>query len=319
MTSRLGLTFPIWPTDVRRSCELARRAEALGYTDAWSAETAGPDGLAVATALGVVTETMRIGCAVVPAYTRPPALIAMGALAAQQASAGRFSLGIGASSPTIVERWMGIAFDRPLKQVSETLTAVKAALAGEKVDVAGEKVSIKGFRLETPPEKPVPLFLAALGPQMMQLAAREADGIALFLAAEEGVRMALAAAPGKDVVARLLCCPDEPVEDIRPIARWQLTPYIAVPAYNRFIAAQGFEREAAAVARLWGEGDRQAALDAVSDELVDALVLMGPAAACKERLESFRAAGLGTPILMLFSPRGADGTGAALEAMSPAA
>jgi probable F420-dependent oxidoreductase len=260
---------------------------------------------------------MRIGCAVIPAYTRPPALIAMGALAAQQASAGRFALGLGASSPTIVERWMGIPFERPLQQVAETLGAVKQALAGEKVDVAGEKVTVKGFRLETPPEKPVPIFLAALGPQMMKLAAEEADGIALFLAAEEGVRLAKKAAPGKEVVARLLCCPDEPVEDIRPVARWQLTPYIAVPAYNRFIAAQGFEKEADEVARLWAAGDRAAALEAVTDELIDALVLLGPAEACKERLDSFREAGLDTPILMLFSPQGAEGTLAAVESMAP--
>ena len=318
MTSRLGLTFPIWPTDVRASCDLARRAEAIGYTDAWSAETSGPDGLAVATALGAVTETMRIGCAVVPAYTRPPALIAMGALAAQQASAGRFCLGIGASSPTIVERWMGIPFEQPLKRVTETLDAVKQALSGEKVKLDGATLQVKGFKLEVPPAEPIPVFLAALGPHMMKLANDEADGIALFLAAEEGVRLATKSAPGKDTVARILCCPDEPVEDIRPIARWQLTPYIAVPAYNRFIAAQGFEKEAQDVARLWGEGDRSGALDAVSDELVDALVLMGPAAECKERLESFREAGLGTPILMLFSPKGAEGTAAALEAMAPA-
>ncbi|MEA2461204.1 MAG: hypothetical protein QOH90_1381 [Actinomycetota bacterium] len=317
MSPRLGLTFPFWPTDVRQSCDVARRAESIGYTDAWSAETAGPDGLAVATALGVVTETMRIGCAVVPAYTRPPALIAMGALAAQQASGGRFCLGIGASSPTIVDHWMGIPFERPLQRVTETLRVVKGALAGDKMHLDGDTLRVKGFKLETPPTAPVPIFLAALGPRMMQLAHDEADGIALFLASEEGVRLAQKAAPGKEVVARLLCCPDEPVEDIRPLARWQLTPYIAVPAYNNFISSQGFEKEAADVARLWGTGDRAAALEAVTDELIDALVLMGPAEACKERLDSFRDAGLGTPILMLFSPKGAEGTIAAVEAMAP--
>jgi hypothetical protein len=90
-----------------------------------------------------------------------------------------------------------------------------------------------------------------------------------------------------------------------------------VPAYNNFISAQGFEKEAADVARLWGTGDRAAALEAVTDELIDALVLMGPAEACKERLDSFRDAGLGTPVLMLFSPKGAEGTLAAVEAMAP--
>lgn len=317
MSPRLGLTFPVWPADVRTSCGLARRAEALGYSDAWSAETAGPDGLAVATALGAVTETMRIGCAVVPVYTRPPALIAMGALAAQQASGGRFCLGIGASSSTIVERWMGIPFERPFERVRETLEVVKQALAGDKVRFEGTSVSSSGFKLEQAPEPPVPIYLAALGPRMMQLAHEEADGIALFLAAEEGVRIAARAAPGTEVIARLLCCPDEPVEDVRQLARWQLTPYVAVPAYNRFISAQGFEEEASGVAAAWGVGDRAAAVEAVSDRLIDALVLMGPAERCKERLGSFREAGLSTPILMLFSGAGAEGTVRALEAMAP--
>ncbi|HEU4480445.1 MAG TPA: LLM class flavin-dependent oxidoreductase, partial [Actinomycetota bacterium] len=140
---------------------------------------------------------------------------------------------------------------------------------------------------------------------------------ALFLGTEEGARLAKKAHPEGEVIGRFLCCPDEPVEDIRPMARWQLAPYIAVPAYNRFIAAQGFEREAAAVAERWAEGDRQGALDAVSDELVEALVLMGPAERCKERLDSLREAGLGTPILMLFSQKGAEGTEAALRSMAP--
>ena len=314
---RLGLTFPIWPHDVRRSAELARMAESLGYTDAWSAETAGPDGLAVASVIGAVTETIRTGCAVVPAFTRSPALIAMGALAAQQASGGRFCLGIGASSPVIVERWMGVPFEKPYSRVADTLRIVRSALAGEKVDVQGETASARGFRLEAPPDRRVPIFLAALGPRMMSLAAEEADGIALFLSSEEGVRLARKAAPEHDILARLMCCPDEDVEEIRPLARWQITPYIAVPAYNRFIAAQGFEEEAAAVATAWGNGDRQAALEAVSDELVEALVLMGPAEACKERIESFREAGLTTPVVMLFSPKGAEGTEAALKALAP--
>ena len=95
------------PFDVRKSCDLVRHAEAIGYTDAWSAESNGPDAFSVASAAGIATETIRIGTAIVPVFTRPPALIAMSTLAAQQACGGRFCLGLGASSQTIVERWMG--------------------------------------------------------------------------------------------------------------------------------------------------------------------------------------------------------------------
>ena len=312
---RLGLTFPLWPFDLRRSCELARRAEDLGYTDAWSAETAGPDGLSVATAIGAVTDTLRVGCAVVPAFTRPPALIAMGALAAHQASGGRFVLGLGASSPVIVGGWMGIPFERPLTRVSETLDAVRRALTGEKLSVDGETVTVKGFKLEAAAE--VPIYLAALGPRMTKLAAEKADGIALYLASEAGVRMAKSGAGSCEVVERIVCCPDEDVEDMKGLLRWQLTPYLAVPAYNRFIAAQGFEAEASAIAARWGEGDRAGALEALSDRLLEALTILGPAAACKERLDSFREAGLDTPILMLLSMKGAEGIEAALTSMAP--
>lgn len=314
---RLGLTLPLWPFDLGRSLEVARRAEEAGYTDIWTAETAGTDGLAAASALGAVTNQARIGCAVVPAYTRSAPLIAMGALAAQQASRGRFRLGVGASSQTIIERWMGLAFERPFTRMSETLEVVKSALSGEKVSFAGQTMQISGFKLEATPEEPIPIYLAALGPRMMKLAAEEADGIALFLAAEAGVRLARERAPDAALMARLPCCPDEPVEEVRGVARWMLAPYVAVPSYNRFLVAQGFEQEAAAVARAWTEGDRSGALEAMSDRLVDALVLMGPAERCRERLASYRDAGLETPVLMLFSQRGGEGTLAAMESLAP--
>lgn len=314
-SGRLGLTFPVWPHDLRRSCELAREAESLGYTDGWTAETAGPDGLAAATAVAIATTSMRIGCAVVPVYTRPPALIAMGALAAHQASSGRFCLGLGASSPVIVERWMGGSFDRPLERVRETVAVLRSAFSGEKVSFEGETLAVDGFRLEAAAD--IPIFLAALGPKMMQLASEKTEGIALFLATEAGISLASKAAPGKEVIARFLCCPDVDASDVRDAARWQITPYIAVPAYNRFIAAQGFDGVARAVADAWARGDRQGALQAVPDELVDALVLLGPADEIKERLASLREAGLDTPILMLFSPDGPEGTEAALRAMAP--
>lgn len=313
---RLGVTFPLFPLNVRDSCEAAKRAEALGYTDAWTAEVSGPDGLSVATAIGAVTEKIRVGCAIVPAFTRPPALLAMGALAAHQASAGRFVLGIGASSPTIVGSWMGIPFEKPLTRVKETLDAVRAALAGDKVTAHADSFSIDGFRLEAPAPE-VPIYLAALGPKMLALAAESADGVALYLGAEEGVRIARRAVGDKEIVERIICVPDVPVEDVVPMLRFQMAPYIAVPAYNRYLQAQGFEAEAGAVAKRWGEGDRKGAVDAITDEMVDALTLLGPAGRCKERLEAFRAAGLDTPILMLMSPSGPEGALQALERMAP--
>jgi alkanesulfonate monooxygenase SsuD/methylene tetrahydromethanopterin reductase-like flavin-dependent oxidoreductase (luciferase family) len=195
---------------------------------------------------------------------------------------------------------------------------VRAAFAGDKVDVEGTTFRVKGFRLDGAPKDQLPIFLAALGPQMMALTQEVADGIVLYLASEEGVRIAARACPGKEIAERILCCPDEDEEQVRGAVRWMMTPYVAVPAYNRFIAAQGFEDEAGQVADAWKNNERDKARDAISDRLIDALVITGPADKCKERLESFREAGLTTPILAPFSLTGEPSrVRAALEALAP--
>ena len=318
MSQRLGLTVPVLPFDVRKSCEIAKRSEDIGYTDAWSAEASGTDGFSVAAAVGVSTETLRIGCAIVPVFTRPPALIAMSTLSAHQACGGRFCLGLGASSPVIVERWMGLDYDRPVTRMRESIAAIRQALTGDKTDLDGDTVKVKGFRLEQSVTEPVPLFLAALGPRMLALAEEVADGVALFLTSEEGVRLAKKGAPSCETVARLICFIGDEPDEVRGFARWLIAPYLVVPGYNRFIAHQGYEDIAATVATKWGAGDRQGALDAITDDLVDALVIAGPAGACKERIESFRDAGLDTPILMLLSQKGPQTIESAITDMAPA-
>jgi probable F420-dependent oxidoreductase len=316
MIQRLGVTVPLPGFNVRSACDLARRAEELGYTDAWSAEVSGPDAFSVASAVGVSTSSLRIGCAIAPVFTRPPALIAMSALAASQASEGRFCLGLGASTPTIVENWMGVEFERPLQRMRETIEVVKGALAGGKVDFDGGSARVKGFRLEGAPAS-VPIFIAALGPKMMALANEQADGIALYAVSEEGVRLAKQAAPGLELAARLICLPDQDVDEVREFARFLLTPYIAADGYNSWIARQGFEQEATAVKTSWDSRDRAGAVAAVSDRLIDALVISGPATACKERVESFREAGLDTPILLFIAQGGPDQARQMMEAMAP--
>ena len=317
MTKRLGLTVPVLPFDVRKSCEIAKRAEDLGYTDAWSAEASGTDGFSVAAAVGVSTESMRIGCAIVPVFTRPPALLAMSTLAAHQACAGRFCLGLGASSPVIVERWMGLSYDRPVTRMRESIAAMRAALTGDKTDFEGETVTVRGFRMAEAVTGKVPLFLAALGPKMLALAEEVADGVALFLTSEEGVRLAKKGAPSCETVARLICFVGDEPDEVRDFARWLIAPYLVVPGYNGFIARQGYEDVAASVATKWAAGDRQGALEAITDEVVDALVICGPVEACKERIESFRDAGLDTPVLMLLSQKGPEAVEKAVSAMAP--
>ena len=317
MENRLGFSPPLLGSTVRASAELAREAEDLGYTDAWTAETSGPDAFSVAAAVAVSTSSMRIGCAITPVYTRPPALIAMSALAVQQAADGRFCLGLGVSSPVIVGSWMGQRYEKPLTRMSETVEVVKKALAGEKVTYHGETIAVAGFRLDGAPIE-VPIYLAALGPKMLALADKEADGIALYLATEEGIRIAREHAPGKEIVERIMCIPDEPVDEVRNFVRWLTAPYLGVEGYNNYIAAQGYEDVAKNLAAAWASGDRDAARAAIPDELIDKLVLMGSSEACKERLDELRAAGLDTPVLLFLSTQGPEAVDKAFRAMAPA-
>ncbi len=317
MDVRLGLTIPALPLSVRESCALAREAEALGYTDAWTMESGGTDGFSVATALGVSTERLRIGTAIVPVYTRPPALLAMSAMTAAQACDGRFCLGLGASSETIVERWMGIPYERPVVRIRETLDVLDRAFAGEKVNFEGETVRVHGFRMEQTPQQRVPIFLAALGPRMRRLAVERGDGIALFFMNEEGVRLTAKEAPDLELMARVMCFVDEPIDDVRNMARWLLTPYATVPGYNAFLRAQGLEAEADAIATAWAAGDRKGAGAAVSDRMIDELVVHGSAQDCKDRITSFREAGLHTPVLMFLTTRGPEAIRSAVATLAP--
>jgi probable F420-dependent oxidoreductase len=302
--------------DVRAAADVGAEAESLGYTDLWAAEVSGTDGLAVCSAIGVKTSSARIGVAITPVYSRPPALLAMGAAAAQQASGGRFTLGLGASTPTIVEGWMGQSFERPIGRMRETIEVLRRAWSGEKVDHDGT-FTARGFRMEAPLEKPVPIFLAALGPQMLQLARDEADGVVLFATSEQGVRLAREAVPDKELVARLIVVPGGDAAQVHPFAQWMLAPYIAAPGYNPWIARQGFEREAEAISNAWSSGDRATAREAVTERLIEALVLYGEPARIKDRLASFYDAGLSTPILMLISQEGPEALRSAIESLAP--
>src|SRR3954467_14649096 len=121
MGGRWGLTLPLPGLTLSAHEELIKRAEATGYTDFWSGETNGPDGFTPLALAAAWTERVRLGTGVVGVFQRGPALLAQQAAALADGSGGRFALGIGASSDRIVEGWNGIAFEKPLSKVSETV------------------------------------------------------------------------------------------------------------------------------------------------------------------------------------------------------
>jgi probable F420-dependent oxidoreductase len=305
-----GLTVPLHGHTVAEMGEIAREAEALGYTDLWSVETTVVDGFAPLVFAAAHTSTVRLGTAVVPSFTRGPATLALSAAGCEQAAPGRFVLGIGCSTAAMVEGWNGILFERPLSSVRDAVLRVRLALAGERMPLRpGDR---GGFRLDMPPGPHVPIFVAALRPRMLRLAGAIADGVILNFLPVEAVPAALAEvrrgaesasrnADDIDVVARLTVCADGDTAAIRAAARRILAGYVTSPFYQAALRWMGLGRLLDPVVLAWDAGDRATALGSISDELIDRLLVIGDAGACRRRIAAYRDAGVRVPCLAPFS------------------
>ncbi|TDD81386.1 LLM class F420-dependent oxidoreductase [Actinomadura rubrisoli] len=316
---RWGLTIPLTGLPLGEHRDLLAGLSDLGYTDAWSAETNGTDAFTPLALASQWAPSLRLGPAIVPVYTRGPALLAQHAATLADLAPGRFVLGIGASSDTIVERWNGIPFDEPYKRTRDTLRFLRKALAGEKVKEDFETFSVKGFKLETAPATPPPIVLAALRPGMLRLAAREADGaISNWLAPHDvrTVRAELGDAP--ELMARLFVCPTDDAGEARAIGRRLIAAYMTVPVYRAFHTWLGRGEVLRPMNEAWAAGDRKKALEVIPDEVVDDLIVHGSPAACRDRVREYVAAGLTTPVLAVV-PGGGLSPSEAVRALAPSA
>ncbi len=304
-----GLTVPNIGTPLLDHEALVRQLPQWGYTDAWSAETAGADAF-VPLALSATWEpTLRLGTAIVPVFTRGPALIAMSAATMATVAPGRFVLGLGTSSPVIVGNWNGIDFDEPYKKARDVLRIVKQALAGERVDGTFDTVTIKRFKLEQVPATPPKIMLAALRPQMLRLAGREADGAILnWLAASDVEQCLEAIGTQTDTVARIFVCPSEDADYARMVGRTLISTYLTVPAYAAFHDWLGRGEALREMHEKWAAGDRKGAAAAVPDDVVDALVLHGSPEEVRDQVQAYQDAGVATPVIALLPTPDADVT-----------
>ncbi|HWB70499.1 MAG TPA: LLM class F420-dependent oxidoreductase [Solirubrobacterales bacterium] len=307
---RWGLTLPLPATSLADHEEHVKRAEAAGYTDLWSGETAGPDGFTPLTLSAAWTERVRLGTGIVGVFQRGPALLAQEAAALADASGGRFVLGIGSSSDRIVEGWNGIPFEKPLTRVRETLDFLETALAGER--------TATGFKLEAAPAHRVPIVLAALRGKMLELAVERAAGAFTNFLPLSGLPKVTAqlggAAEDFELLCRFFCIPGER-EQVEPIARFMFSSYITVPVYAAFYRWLGLGEQIAPMVAAWEEGDRQAAAAAAPWELIEDMFVFGTPEEMKERLAAFVAGGITLPILTpIVTP---DRLSETIEALAP--
>ena len=320
--ARWGITVP-FDVPLHEHRKLFELLENLGYTDVWSGESDGLDGFSPLLLAAAWTSSLRVGTAIIPAYTRGPALIAQSAAALAEAAPGRCAIGIGTSSDVIVGKWNGIPFTDPYLRARDTLRFLREALAGQRVDRDYGTFAVRGFRLTRPVPDPPPLYLAALRAGMLQLAGRAADGVIVNWLAAEDVPVVVgqvrgpagAAADRKVVAARIFVCPTEDVAAVRAIGRRAIAAYLNVAVYAEFHRWLGRAPVLRGMWDAWQAGDRKAALAEIPDDLVDNLIVHGSPQACREHIRRYVEAGVTLPIIALIGPYG--DLSAAIRGLAP--
>ncbi len=307
--SPYGLTIPA-PGSLHSQQSFYRELVELGYTDVWSAESNGAEGLIPLALAAAWAPELRLGTAILPAYTRSPALMAQSAATMADAAPGRVAFGIGSSSNVIVENWNGIPFEEPYKRVRDTVRFLKDALSGEKITEDYDSFSIKGFRLGLVPEQPPKLLVAALREGMLRLAGREADGaIVNWLSPDDVTTVAGIVneqGPDREVVARIFVCPSEDREAVIAGGRYTLAAYLNVPVYKAFHQWLGRDELLGAHWERWDAGDRQGALGEIPESVVDDLIVHGSPDQCRERISQYMKNGITTPTLAVMPFGGID-------------
>jgi probable F420-dependent oxidoreductase len=281
------MTLPL-PGHLHAQREKVAELADLGYTDVWSAESDGADAFTPLAMVAAWEPRLRLGTAIVPAYTRAPACLAQSVASMADAAPGRFAIGIGSSSNVIVERWNGVPFEKPYQRVRDVVRFLREALEGEKISKSYDSFTVEGFRLGVRPEVKPQILVAALRERMLRLAGQEADGAIInWLSAEDVRRVAeivTAQGPDKEIVCRIFVCPSEDAETVREGAKRAIAAYLNVPVYAAFHDWLGRGDVLRPMWDAWAAGDRKGALAAIPDSLVDELIVHGSYEECRKQI-----------------------------------
>lgn len=315
---RLGIVLSPFASLPAADFLAAAREADRRYDTAWIGEVSGADAFTLMTLIVSHTERLRAASAVVPVQTRTPIVLGLTAVTMDHAAPGRVALGLGLSSRTIVEQWHGLKFSPSLEQIREAVQIVRGVMSGERVNFEGTFYRVRNFRLTSPPPaRPVPIVLAALGPEMLQLAGEIADGVLLnwippeavpgsIAKLEAGARRAGRTLANFEIASFIrTCVTDDPGPARETLAR-DITGYAIVDVYASFFHTAGYGGETEAVNAAWKAGDRAGAVRQISPRMLEGLGVVGPEAYCRERLAAFTRAGLTMPVVLPFVPAGAD-------------
>ena len=301
----LGLIFIGGDTTVREITTIAQQAEQSGFASACMAE-AWRSGWVPLTAMASATSTIRLGTYVLNAYGHSPLFTGMSAVDFNEFSGGRLMLGIGGGNRIINEQWQGIEHARVLTKMREYVTLLKIIARtrlGETVNYKGKVHSMEWSPAIDPGDTPYEVYLAAVFPKMLKVAAQVADGIGAGATLSAGYlrdvlkpqAAAAAIAADRDPASLKwtavgIIAADADRERARRAAREAICHLYAPlphPYYEYTMREQGFGAAADALLKLMPAGKLEAAVDAIPDECVDQLVIAGTVEDCLERLASY--------------------------------
>jgi F420-dependent oxidoreductase-like protein len=312
---------------------MVQEADRLGYHSVWSAEAYGSDAVTTLTWLAAQTSRIKVGTAIMQIPARTPTLTATTALSLDQLTGGRFLLGLGVSGPQVVEGWHGVPFGKPLQRTREYVDIVRAVWRREKpVEFTGEYYQIpytgpgatglgKPLKSILHGRPDIPIYLAAIGPRNVALAAEIADGwLPIFFSPErmgvfrEALDAGFRAAGGGKSLERFDVAPTVPVilgadaQACRDVVKPRLALYVGGMGargrnfYNDLVRRYGYDGAANTIQDLYLSGRKDEAAAAVPDALVDEIALCGPRERIRERLSRWTGSGVTTMICGMAQP-----------------
>jgi coenzyme F420-dependent oxidoreductase len=300
--SERDIVVPSGMDDIDDVATMAIHAEDHGYDRISLPEVTGRDGVTLLAILADRTDTIGLSNDVFSPWARSPAILGQTGVTLQEASDGRYRMGLGASSPDLTEKWHLAEFDRPLRRLREAIDIVNQVTRGERVDYDGEYFSGGGLELRGVEPAEVPVDVAALGPKAVELAGRFADGWVPQLFTPDSLADRMADfrrgadlgdrdPTGLRVAVTVRSCALEDRERARDLARKQIAFLVGAygPYYRKSVSDQGFDAETDRIYDAWTDGDRGEAIAAVTDEMVETLVAVGTPEEARETAARFEA------------------------------
>lgn len=274
----------------------------------WVPESWGRESFVTLGAISQVTKRVRLGTSIISIYSRTPGTVAMAATTLDMLSGDRSIIGLGTSTPAIVENWHGVKFERPVHRMKEYVECLRLMASGGRVNYSGQFFRVNNFKImHQPQRKQIPIFVAAVNKKMVSLAIKLADGVLLYLRPHDELKKTTAELRQNtkernfEIASSFICAlSDKEPEKARKRAAKTLAFYVAVGKYySRFLSENGFKSEVERIIAAYGKGDADSAAKLVPDRMLDSLTICGSGEECRKSLAKFVSAGVTLPIIQL--------------------